>query len=137
MAYTPTEWQTGDVITAEKLNKAEEGIAAASMKLVTIDANNQDPETHNIYLSEADQQIVQSAWDNKIPSFCVKCVPMTGSSEPEYEILMLDGIGFYDESGDNVPSFSLNSPGNIDNVSSIQRFIRKDETGWYGSYYSD
>ena len=30
MAYTPTEWETGDVITAEKLNKAEQGIAAAS-----------------------------------------------------------------------------------------------------------
>ena len=30
MAYTPTVWKTGDVITAEKLNKAEQGIAAAS-----------------------------------------------------------------------------------------------------------
>lgn len=30
MAYTPTVWETGDVITAAKLNKAEEGIAAAS-----------------------------------------------------------------------------------------------------------
>lgn len=29
MAYTPTVWATGDVITAEKLNKAENGIAAA------------------------------------------------------------------------------------------------------------
>ena len=31
MAYTPTEWATGDVITAEKLNKVEEGLAAASV----------------------------------------------------------------------------------------------------------
>lgn len=30
MAYTPTVWATGDVITAEKLNKAENGIAAAA-----------------------------------------------------------------------------------------------------------
>lgn len=30
MAYTPTVWATGDTITAEKLNKAEQGIAAAS-----------------------------------------------------------------------------------------------------------
>lgn len=30
MAYTPTVWETGDVITAEKLNKAEQGIAEAS-----------------------------------------------------------------------------------------------------------
>lgn len=31
MAYVPTEWVTGDVITAVKLNKAENGIAAASV----------------------------------------------------------------------------------------------------------
>ena len=42
MAYTPTEWETGDVITAEKLNKAENGIAAAdrSLLVVTEDAEN-------------------------------------------------------------------------------------------------
>lgn len=37
MAYTPTEWETGDVITAEKLNKAEEGIAAASALVCSIE----------------------------------------------------------------------------------------------------
>ena len=26
MAYTPTEWKTGDVITAEKMNKLEQGV---------------------------------------------------------------------------------------------------------------
>lgn len=30
MAYTPTEWETGDVITADLLNHAEQGIADAS-----------------------------------------------------------------------------------------------------------
>ena len=29
MSYTPTEWTTGDVITAEKLNKIENGIVEA------------------------------------------------------------------------------------------------------------
>lgn len=29
MSYTPTEWKTGDVITAERLNKAEQGIKDA------------------------------------------------------------------------------------------------------------
>lgn len=37
MAYVPTEWATGDVITAEKLNKAEGGIAAASAFVCTIE----------------------------------------------------------------------------------------------------
>ena len=26
MAYEPTEWKTGDVITAEKMNKLEQGV---------------------------------------------------------------------------------------------------------------
>lgn len=26
MAYTPTEWKTGDVITAEQMNKLEQGV---------------------------------------------------------------------------------------------------------------
>ena len=30
MAYTPTEWQCGDTITADKLNKLEQGVANAS-----------------------------------------------------------------------------------------------------------
>lgn len=27
MAYTPTNWKTGDVVTAEKMNKLEQGVA--------------------------------------------------------------------------------------------------------------
>ena len=29
MSYTPTEWKSGDVVTSQKLNKMEAGIAAA------------------------------------------------------------------------------------------------------------
>lgn len=29
MSYTPTNWETGDTITAEKLNKLEQGVANA------------------------------------------------------------------------------------------------------------
>lgn len=30
MSYTPTNWQTGDIITAEKLNKLENGVIDSS-----------------------------------------------------------------------------------------------------------
>lgn len=30
MSYTPTNWQTGDTVTAEKLNKMEQGIELAN-----------------------------------------------------------------------------------------------------------
>lgn len=36
MGYIPTEWQTGDIITAAKLNKAEEGIAAAGAYIIPV-----------------------------------------------------------------------------------------------------
>lgn len=36
MSYTPTVWATGDTITAEKLNKAENGIAAASALIIPL-----------------------------------------------------------------------------------------------------
>ena len=44
MSYTPTVWRTGDVITAEKLNKIEEGIANAGgdvglIKLANVTVN--------------------------------------------------------------------------------------------------
>lgn len=42
MGYIPTEWQTGDVITAEKLNKAENGIAAAYPVVLTVTVDDQD-----------------------------------------------------------------------------------------------
>lgn len=29
MSYTPTTWQTGDIVTSEKLNKLENGVANA------------------------------------------------------------------------------------------------------------
>lgn len=42
MAYNKTTWETGDVITAEKLNNAEEGIAAASIaELPSVEAADQ------------------------------------------------------------------------------------------------
>ena len=33
--YTPTQWQTGDIITAEKLNHLEDGVHYATPKLAT------------------------------------------------------------------------------------------------------
>ena len=35
MSYTPTDWKTGDVITADKLNNMEQGIVDSEMLLIT------------------------------------------------------------------------------------------------------
>lgn len=55
MAYTPTNWETGDLITAEKMNNLEQGVEAASSSgtpgvtpsitaNATVDANTGTPE---------------------------------------------------------------------------------------------
>ena len=36
MAYTPTEWQSGDIVTSEKLNKIENGIASAGSEVFMV-----------------------------------------------------------------------------------------------------
>lgn len=40
MAYTPTNWQTGDVVTAERLNKLEGGVASLSNYDIVFTATN-------------------------------------------------------------------------------------------------
>lgn len=41
MSYTPNTWQTGDTITAAKLNKLEQGVAAGSLVVnITYDDQN-------------------------------------------------------------------------------------------------
>ena len=42
MAYTPTVWETGDVITAAKLNKAEAGIQDANADVLLVSEGESD-----------------------------------------------------------------------------------------------
>lgn len=45
MSYTPTKWVTGDIVTSEKLNKLENGLASvdagASIVFATLDISTQ------------------------------------------------------------------------------------------------
>lgn len=53
MAYTPINWQDGDIITAEKMNKIENGIATGGSgdeyDLIVIDHLTSDGESSNGY----------------------------------------------------------------------------------------
>ena len=55
MAYIPTNWVTGDTITAEKLNKAEGGIANACPFIVRV--ASYDPETSDAILDASFKDI--------------------------------------------------------------------------------
>lgn len=51
MAYEPTNWQTGDVVTAEKLNNIESGISANESIIVTFPPTYTDGGQYNVYLT--------------------------------------------------------------------------------------
>ena len=57
MAYDKTNWQTGDVVTAEKLNKLEDGVANASSLPSVTATDNGDVLT-----------VVEGAWAKATPS---------------------------------------------------------------------
>lgn len=39
MSYTPTTWQTGDIVTSAKLNNIEQGIASGGVLVVNLDSD--------------------------------------------------------------------------------------------------
>ena len=52
MSYTPTQWKSGDVVTSEKLNKMEGGIAAGNLFVVTVDYAENSTEENLVYTSD-------------------------------------------------------------------------------------
>lgn len=72
MAYTPTEWNCGDTITAEKLNKLENGLAECcgggteviDVKIVTSYANvvSVDHSAQEIFQALQNKQQVRLLW---------------------------------------------------------------------------
>lgn len=61
MAYTPTQWQDGDIIDAEKLNKMEQGIA--------------DADTGNSHLGVGGEiELQASSWSNNTISVTISAL---------------------------------------------------------------
>lgn len=66
MAYTPTVWQDGDVLTAEKLNKLENGVkneqvgpAGVGIKTITGTISPENKLTLTITLTNSKVQTVE------------------------------------------------------------------------------
>ncbi len=107
MAYTPTVWETGDVITAEKLNKAEQGIASAGAYIVemseVLPAGATLYASYNDLVAHINQQII--AQNNALETgFGMTRTFLVGLSNSEgYSATFSDGtewLTFYAESAD-------------------------------------
>lgn len=83
MAYTPTEWKSGDVITAEKLNNIEEGISESSSSDIFVVKFTQNGST---WTADKTLSEINSAVGNGTPvigvitGFDQKVLPLTGCS---------------------------------------------------------
>lgn len=73
MAYTPTEWKCGDTITAEKLNKLENGLAdccgggGSEPLIIRFDVERSN--TEGVALYDKTWQQVFDALNNAIPVY--------------------------------------------------------------------
>jgi len=67
MAYTKTTWTNGDLITASKLNKMEQGIADGASGGVMVITETYDPEAETSTLSATWQEIKDSMSSGVVP----------------------------------------------------------------------
>ena len=58
MSYVPTNWQTGDVVTAEKLNKLENGVAGGGSGNLIATATKND---NNYYVLDKTWKNIEDA----------------------------------------------------------------------------
>ena len=102
MTYIPNAWATGDVVTAEKLNHMEEGIAsnASNIFVVTFTRNGATPtadasltEIYNAFQAGAVVIGIMNVGDASIPSYAVYSLTNAASD-------WLQFITFYFEPGD-------------------------------------
>ena len=133
MAYSKTTWETGDVITAELLNHAEDGIAAASAAkpIVTAVFNSSSLGDGKVYFAEADQAIIDAAYAAHEPDAFI--FASTVDEYPTAYILFTAcGVDY-----DSKPVFENAGSGSNISMYNVMNYIIKDASGWYASIYID
>lgn len=94
MAYEKQTWATGDVITEEKLNHMEDGIASGGVMIVN---NNYDENTSKSTLNKTWKEI-KDAYINGV-KILIHSVPAGLSARESYETV----IGVYETIGIDEP----------------------------------
>lgn len=65
MSYEPTVWNNGDIITAEKLNKLENGVANGDNDDEAFIITQTDSNNNQLYVDKTLEEILQAIDDNK------------------------------------------------------------------------
>lgn len=123
MSYTKTNWQTGDLITAELLNHSEQGIYDNSLDIADMKSSiplivnsTYDSELEAFVLSETWEDINNASFvlirkdnvDNETgevnhsckPPYIIRCI----ESDNDYSVTDADGTQYNTDSPDGYPS---------------------------------
>ena len=92
MSYEPTNWQEGDLITSERLNKMEQGIASGEGGIFLIPAEY-DSSTSNTTMQKTAGEIFEAASSGKL------CVVALHTSHDETQGFMYAIIDSMDREG--------------------------------------
>jgi len=69
MSYTPTEWKNGDIVTAEKLNKLENGVSGIGSGVLSVGVEYINQGASDIFTLQATAKEIMDAMDAMIPVF--------------------------------------------------------------------
>ena len=116
MAYTPTNWECGDVVTAEKLNKLEEAVENLSVIVDGMDGGSELPLTISL-TTEGDTSTMDKTWQEIADAYpCVRVVNDGYYSVEVYEDETNDEYGvvvgyatprtFTTDSADGYPTYT-------------------------------
>lgn len=108
--YTPTEWKKGDIVTSEKLNKLEQGVANAVLVANTI-VTGEDPDlTFTLdktwqEIADADFCVIRSTEEiSEETSYVIfDCVARAGTESGTYTVAGMSGSGYATDSPDGYP----------------------------------
>lgn len=109
MSYTPTEWETGQTITAEKLNKLEQGVANAGGVFVvgmTYDYDNSRITLDKTYAemlaaAQAGNIVIAKGADADNDYDLVEGVMSIGAADGAYYATVYKGVETIDFSADS------------------------------------
>lgn len=111
MAYEPTEWKTGDVVTSAKLNKLEEAVAGMSPLVVTVGDNDTLSKKWSVIWEafSAGRTVVIYSQEAVPPMYnaaLATLVTVVGEDEGKYGVVTAQGETFSTESADGYPEYS-------------------------------
>lgn len=119
MSYNPTTWNTGDIVTSEKLNKMEQGIANAGVLVCHMVEDN-----GTYRLDHTWQEIADAGFAVAVDDGSISTLNSCFQEEGEYGLVLLefdDGAmsprPFVCSSADDYPVLEISGGGGTSHVS--------------------